>query len=238
MHAYFGSLACAIISVLQQCSLVVCWSQIGLTLLVLCCLVPWRLPKTKPLFATLLLLEKRTLYFFYFVLSSYYLWVHLSYLNFLQSLRSMRCWIESPLDLKKHMHYQRYQSKFTWFIICWCTFQNYPSLDVYPLQLIKSIEVQGTDKFRRIVLDAPSTVCPVHTTISIRLYILSFCLIHWQLFVYKFITQGHTLKLLSANNWIEKMQDMLIKVSFNVASDFICYNWMLLLWNSYMSVCL
>ncbi|RLM73185.1 hypothetical protein C2845_PM15G10710 [Panicum miliaceum] len=38
-------------------------------------------------------------------------------------------------------------------------------------ELIESIELQGTDKFRRVVLDAPST--------------------------------GHTLKLLSANNWIE-----------------------------------
>ncbi|TKW04791.1 hypothetical protein SEVIR_7G132500v4 [Setaria viridis] len=52
-------------------------------------------------------------------------------------------------------------------------------------ELIKSIELQGTDKFRRIVLDAPST--------------------------------GHTLKLLSANNWIEKLQDMLIK-GVNAAS--------------------
>ena len=39
-------------------------------------------------------------------------------------------------------------------------FPKYPSLDAYPLQLIKSIELQGTDKFRRIVLDAPSTVRP------------------------------------------------------------------------------
>ncbi|KAG2566675.1 ATPase GET3B-like [Panicum virgatum] len=53
-------------------------------------------------------------------------------------------------------------------------------------ELIKSIELQGTDKFRRIVLDAPST--------------------------------GHTLKLLSANNWIEKFLGIAIK-GVNAASS-------------------
>ncbi|PAN38517.1 hypothetical protein PAHAL_7G177600 [Panicum hallii] len=53
-------------------------------------------------------------------------------------------------------------------------------------ELIKSIELQGTDKFRRIVLDAPST--------------------------------GHTLKLLSANNWIEKFLGIAVK-GVNAASS-------------------
>ncbi|XP_066347759.1 ATPase GET3B-like [Miscanthus floridulus] len=51
-------------------------------------------------------------------------------------------------------------------------------------ELIKSIEVQGPDKLRRIVLDAPST--------------------------------GHTLKLLSASDWIEKFLVLSIK-GINVA---------------------
>jgi hypothetical protein len=137
-------------------------------------------------------------------------------------------WVDSPRDLKKHMHYQRYQSKFTWFIICSRTFQNYSSLDVYPLQLIKSIELQGTDKFRRIVLDAPSTVRPQLTSIfAIKLYYSSFFSIHRQLFDCTFIAQGHTLKLLSANNWIEKFLGIAVKVSFNITSNIICYNSML-----------
>ncbi|CAL5068201.1 unnamed protein product [Urochloa decumbens] len=59
--------------------------------------------------------------------------------------------------------------------------------DVYALsELINSIELQETDKFRRIVLDAPST--------------------------------GHTLKLLSANDWIEKLLFLAIK-GVNAASS-------------------
>ncbi|CAL5031650.1 unnamed protein product [Urochloa decumbens] len=59
--------------------------------------------------------------------------------------------------------------------------------EVYALsELINSIELQETDKFRRIVLDAPST--------------------------------GHTLKLLSANDWIEKLLFLAIK-GVNAASS-------------------
>jgi hypothetical protein len=73
--------------------------------------------------------------------------------------------MECPLDLKKRLYYQRYQSIFVCFIVCVCIIQNYSSIDVYPLQVIKSIDVQEADILRRIVLDAPSTVCPLLTTI-------------------------------------------------------------------------
>lgn len=72
--------------------------------------------------------------------------MHAFVLSWLQSLCLMRFSVECPLDLKKRFYYQRYQSKFTCFTVCLCIFQNYSSLDVYPLQLIKSIEVQGPDK--------------------------------------------------------------------------------------------
>ena len=111
----------------------------------------------------MLLLKKKSFLSFKFFID--HITVHAFVLSWLRSLCLMRCWVECPLDLKKLFYYLRYQSKFTCFTVCLCIFQNYSSLDVYPLQLIKSIEVQGPDKLRRVVLDAPSTVCPLLTTI-------------------------------------------------------------------------